>query len=132
MEKVLMNFILFIGITFMLYLIFSVSNNIEGMTTSNNNAPTMTTNNGVAGNAANYTALIKAETIKIQDMLLLNKYRKDYESAIISLDEMVDNLMLKTVLSIDREKPEKSLERLVNLNQSKVALNNVMKFVDKS
>lgn len=127
-----MNFILFIGITFMLYFIFSVSNNIEGMTTSNNNAATVSTNNGLAGNATNYTALIKAETIKIQDMLLLNKYRKDYESAIISLDEMVDNLMLKTVLSIDREKPEKSLERLVNLNQSKVALNNVMKFVDKS
>jgi len=132
MDKVLKNFILFLAITFMLYFIFRSFNVIEGMTTSNTNEINISSSNGVAGNAANYTANIKAETIKMQDMLLISKYRKDYESAIIALDELVDVLMLKSVLNIDKTNPEKSLENLVNLNQSKTALNNVMKFIDKN
>lgn len=132
MDKVLMNFILFLAVTFMLYFIFRSFNVIEGMTTSNTNETNATGSNGVAGNAANYTAEIKAQTIRMQDMLLITKYRKDYEATIIALDEMVDLLMLRTALSIDNANPEKSLQSLVNLNQSKAALNNVMKFVDKS
>ena len=77
-------------------------------------------------------AQIKTQTIKLQDMLLISKYKKDYESTIIALDEMVDALMLKTALNIDKNNPEKSLETLATLNQSKTALNNVMKFVDKN
>ena len=131
MDKVLMNFILFLVISFMLYFIFRSSTMVEGMTT-NSSETTSISSSGVAGGAANYSAEIKAQTIKIQDMLLISKYRKDYESAIIALDELVDVLMLKTALNIDKTKPEKSLENLVNLNQSKSALNNVMKFIDKN
>jgi hypothetical protein len=135
MNTVLFNFLLFLAISFIIYLFFMNYNTIEGMTTSNSNKQNntnMSNSNGIAANAANYTAQIKTETIKLQDILLITKYRKDYESAIIALDEMVDILMLKTVLDVDRSNPEKSLEKLVNLNQSKSALNNVMKFVDKN
>ena len=132
MDKVLMNFILFLAVTFMLYIIFRSFNVIEGMATSNTNSEITSSSNGIAGNAANYTADIKAETIKMQDMLLISKYRKDYESAIIALDELVDILMLKSVLKLDKTNIEKSIQELVNLNQSKSALNNVMKFVDKN
>jgi hypothetical protein len=38
--------------------------------------------------------------------------------------------MLKNALSFDKENPEKSLTKLVQLQEAKLALNSVMKFVD--
>jgi hypothetical protein len=87
--------------------------------------------NGIAGNAPSYGAQIKAATIKLQDTFLISKYRSDYETIILNLDDQVDNLMLKTVLSIDSNNPADGLKKLAEMNQAKVALNNVMKFVDK-
>jgi hypothetical protein len=40
--------------------------------------------------------------------------------------------MLQVTLNIDQSKPEASLSKLVQLNLAKGALNNVMKFIDKS
>jgi hypothetical protein len=40
--------------------------------------------------------------------------------------------MLQVTLNIDQSKPEASLAKLVQLNLAKGALNNVMKFIDKS
>ena len=48
----------------------------------------------------------------------------------MALDDLVDNLMLQKVLSIKTEDAQKDLEELVQLNNSKTALNNVMKFID--
>ena len=64
--------------------------------------------------------------------MLLSKYRTDYENIILSLDDLVDNLMLEKVLSITPDNTQKSLQELVTLNDSKTALNNVMKFIDGS
>jgi DNA primase large subunit len=85
---------------------------------------------GVAGNAASYGAQIKAATIKLQDTFLITKYRRDYEAVILNLDDFINNLMLKNALSFDKENPEKSLTKLVQLQEAKLALNSVMKFVD--
>jgi hypothetical protein len=128
MSQVMTNALLFLAIGFILYLVFSNFNKIEGMTT--NTEASATPSNGIAGNAANYVANIKAQTIRIQDTLLMSKYRADYENAVISMDDMVNNLMLRTVLSVNKEKPEEALRTLVMLNESKGALNNVMKFID--
>jgi len=128
MNQVITNALLFLAICFILYLVFSSFNKIEGMTTNTEE----TTTNGIAGNAANYVANIKAQTIRIQDTLLISKYRSDYENAVISMDDMVNNLMLRTVLSVNKDKPEEALRSLVMLNESKAALNNVMKFIDAS
>ena len=38
--------------------------------------------------------------------------------------------MLKNTLSFDKENPTDSISKLVELQQAKVALNSVMKFVD--
>jgi nucleoside-diphosphate-sugar epimerase len=46
--------------------------------------------------------------------------------------DLVNNLMLNTALSIDANNPDKAIEKLANLQQAKIALNNVMKFVDTS
>jgi hypothetical protein len=95
----------------------------EGMTSD-------ASGNGIAGNASHYAAEIKSNSVKLSDQLLINKYSSDYETAIINMEELINNLMLKTVLSVDTNKPETSLETLNKLYQSKTALNAVMKYVD--
>jgi hypothetical protein len=132
MKKELMNLFLFIGICFVLYLLFINFNfsTIEGMTDISGNTVTPPPN-GVAGNAASYGAIIKSENIKLQDTFLISKYRTDYETVILNLDDLLNNLMLKTALSIDQNNPDDSIKKLAEMNQAKLALNNVMKFVDK-
>ena len=136
MKTELMNMFLFIGISLVIYLLFRNFNYnnqyslIEGMTDDSGTAAT-STDNGIAGNAASYGAQIKAATIKLQDTVLISKYRSDYETAILNLDDLVDNLMLRTVLSIDTNNPAAGLKYLADMNQAKLALNSVMKFVDK-
>jgi hypothetical protein len=100
---------------------------IEGMTSSDSSG---NTSNGIAGNAASYASSIKATTIKLQDTFLISKYRTDYETAIINMDDLINNLMLKTALSVNQNDPTESIENLVKMQQAKTALNSVMKFID--
>jgi CHASE3 domain sensor protein len=128
--KQLYNLFLFLVICFLIYVIFRNFNyplreGMETTTTSNSKSE-----NGIAGNAASYAANIKSTAIKLQDSFLISKYRADYEAAILNMDELVDNLMLKTVLSVDPNNAEESIEKLTKMQQAKVALNSVMKFVD--
>lgn len=134
MKKELMNLFLFIGICFVLYLLernfkFNFRNR-EGMTDASGN--TLSSGSGIAGNAATYGATIKAASIKSQDTFLISKYRSDYETVILNLDDLINNLMLKTTLTIDPNNPGASLEKLGQMQQAKTALNSVMKFVDTS
>ena len=130
-----MNLFLFIGICFVLYWLFRNFNykltGKEGMT-SDSSGNVSSSSSGIAGNAAAYGATIKAATIKSQDIFLISKYRSDYETVILNLDDLISNLMLKTTLTMDPENPEKSLEKLSQMQQAKTALNSVMKFVDAS
>jgi hypothetical protein len=87
--------------------------------------------NGVAGNAAAYAAAIKSFTIKLSDEFLISKYRSDYETAILNLDDLINYLMLNTALTFSNIN-DKTIERLAQMQQAKVALNSVMKFVDSS
>jgi len=137
MKKEMMNLCIFAGITFVAYLIFRNLNfeNLnfrEGMTDASGNQTSSSTENGIAGNASTYGANIKTQVIKLQDTMLISKYRTDYETAILNLDDLVNNLMLKTALTIDQTKPQQSLIALSQLQQSKVALNSIMKFIDSS
>ena len=134
--KDLYNLVLFLIICFViiwLFRNFHFSSGREGMT--NNSGTTQTSsssNNGIAGNAASYAASLKASTIKSQDMLLISKYRSDYETAILNLDDLINNLMLKTALSVDPNNPDSAVDKLAKQQQAKLALNNVMKFVDSN
>jgi hypothetical protein len=131
MSKELMNLFLFIGICFVLFMLFRVTVPFkEGMTDASSSSSSST--NGIAGNAASYGATIKSNTIIIQDSLLITKYREDYENAVLNLDDLINNLMLKTALSVDINNPEKAIKQLAEMNQAKLALNDVMKFVDSS
>ena len=134
----MMNLCIFAGISFIAYLIFRNLNfeNLsfkEGMTDASTSETIGSSSaNGIAGNAATYAANIKSQVIKLQDTMLVSKYRSDYETAILNLDDLVNNLMLKTALNIDQDKPQQSLIALSQLQQSKFALNSIMKFIDSS
>ncbi len=122
--KDLYNLFLFLVICLVIYLIFRNFNYPtvrEGMTDASGNTIAVSAPaNGIAGNAASYAAALKAATIKSQDTFLISKYRADYESAILNLDDLISNLML----------PGEAVEKLAKMQQAKVALNSVMKFVD--
>lgn len=133
------NVLMLLAIFFLIYIIFSTMNfgyKKEGFDSSNNSMKSSSSSssniNGFAGNAPYYVSGIKDRVIQLQDTMLLSKYRADYENVIMGLDDLVDNLMLEKVLSITADNTQKSLEELVTLNDSKTALNNVMKFIDSS
>ena len=90
---------------------------------------------GEAGTAASYAAAVKAQVVKLQDELLVSKYRKDYEAAIINLDDYVGYLMIKQTLNMKLNGDIKAnIEAINNLNilkSSKEALNSTMAFLDK-
>lgn len=129
-------FVLFVIFVFGYYIFNVLFRNVhlkEGMENKDPTPPSSSSdnsNNGVAGNAATYAANIKSSAIKLQDTALISKYRSDYEKVVLNLDDLVDNLMLQTALNVDKVNPMVSLSELVTLNNSKLALNNVMKFID--
>jgi len=132
------NLLIFIGICILIYYIFrNIDVNREGLENASSSSTSTKTSSdsntsGVAGGAAAYAANIKAQVIKLQDTTLISKYRSDYENVVINMDDLVNNLMLQVTLNIDQTKPEASLAKLAELNQAKAALNNVMKFIDKT
>jgi len=135
MKKELMNLFIFVAICFIAYILFRNLNfkfsTREGMTASSSTSSS-SSSSGVAGNAASYGATLKAATIKQQDMLLISKYRSDYETVILNLDDLVNNLMLNASLNVNPNNPYETLTQLSQLNQAKSALNNVMTFIDKT
>ena len=130
MMKDFMNLFLFIGICLVIYILFRNFNYKEGMTDASGNT-TITSSNGIAGNAASYSATLKATNIKLQDTILISKYKSDYENIIINVDDLLNNLMLQVALSVDANNPQDAITKLGEMNQAKLALNSVMKYVDK-
>ena len=111
---------------------------IEGLTNgsdSTNTSTTTTPASGEAGTAASYAAAIKAQSVKLQDELLIAKYRKDYEAAIINLDDYIGYLMIKQSLNMKPAGDIKSNLDAINalniLKSAKESLNATMTFLDK-
>lgn len=133
MKTELMTLFLFVGICFISYLLIKnldFSRFREGMTDgSGNSVGGNIPQNGIAGNAASFGAVLKAANIRFQDQFLISKYRTDYEAIILDWDDLLSNIMLKTILT--GGKTEDTLLKIANLNSAKAALNNVMIFVDK-
>jgi len=138
MKKELTTLFIFIGICFIGFVIFRNLNTKEGMRSdASGNKPSSSSSssssaNGIAGNAATYGANIKSQTVKLTDILLISKYRTDYETAILNVDDLISNLMLEATLTLDQSNPSEGLKKIVGLNAAKTALDKVMKFVDSS
>ena len=146
MEKQLFNLFMFAVVLFVIYYVFSYMNDTsykkmrEGVTnmgTTTTDDTTTTTSsisigssqNGIAGNAASYSASIKNMSILSKDKLLISKYRADYENIILSYDDYINSLMLEKLLDGSSDQMKK-LSDIATLNQAKSALNGIMKFVD--
>ena len=126
--QVLMGFAIF---AIIVYFIFKLKNVKEGMETAS--ASVIPKSNGVAGKAETYAAKIKSNAIQMQDTFLISKYRKDYESVILNLDDLLNCRMLDAVLNIDLNDKDKIIESFKTINvlsATKTSINQVMKFVD--
>jgi hypothetical protein len=93
-------------------------------------ASTTASVNGVAGNAQNYAAGIQTLATGINDQLLITKYRSDYENVILSYDNLINAMMLQTLVSTNGSNPADNMKKIADLNAAKLALNSVMKYVD--
>ena len=107
---------------------------IEGLTNSDGTT-IVAPSSGEAGTAASYAAAVKAQVVKLQDELLVSKYRKDYEAAIINLDDFIGFSMLKLSLNVKMSDNIKDnidiIEKLNTLKNAKESLNITMAFLDK-
>ena len=106
---------------------------IEGLTNADGTIAASTS--GEAGTATSYAASVKAQVVKLQDELLIAKYRKDYETTIINLDDYIGMLMIKQTLNMKIDGDIKTnISNINNLNvlkMSKDSLNATMTFLDK-
>ena len=106
---------------------------IEGLTNADGTIAQSVS--GEAGTATSYSASIKAQVVKLQDELLISKYRKDYETTIINLDDYIGMLMIKQTLNMKIDGDIKTnIANVNNLNVLKIAkdsLNATMVFLDK-
>jgi hypothetical protein len=103
---------------------FSFFEGLENMDDNNKE------NNAAA--STSFVASLKAQIVKMQDELLVPKYRKEYEDAIINMDDYIGFLMLKEVLNtnLDTEGVVKSANNINALRGMKDSLNVTMKFLD--
>ena len=116
---------------FIIYMVVKMfqlqSNVIEGLTNPDTDTSEET--------ASTYAANIKSQIVKLQDKLLISKYRKDYEAAIINLDDYIGYLMIQQVLNMklgnDMKTNIDTINALNILKNSKESLNATMTFLDK-
>jgi hypothetical protein len=107
---------------------------MEGLT----NPTDASAKTGVGASANGYASSLKNKVTQMQNdvLLMTNKdYKKDYENIVLYMDDYVNALMLKTVLSINVNADNASdnienIKTLNELNSAKASLNNVMKYID--
>lgn len=135
---ILLGILFVVFVSYLVYSTFFVKKR-EGLETATATASSsISSSSGIAGNAATYAAGIKQKTVNLNDTLLISKYRKDYETLILNVDDYVNSMMLNTVASIDTgstNTPSKMIESMKILNElsaAKESLNKVMKFVENA
>ena len=114
---------------------FKLQNNIvEGLVNADTSTPSVNSDMGIGSMASTYAANIKAEIVNIQDELLISKYRDNYESVIVNLDELVGMKMIQHSLNVNingtTSELIESLGVLNTLQLAKDSLNNTMKYLD--
>jgi hypothetical protein len=142
MNEIFQNLLLFSMILLGLYFFFrnyDMQVNREGLDlmderkSSSDSIDSSNSSNGIASNSKTYLTTIKDINMKMKDTLNVSnvEYRKNYEDIILNMDDLINYVMLKTMLTIDQTKPESTIIKLSQLNQARSSLNNILKFVDK-
>lgn len=127
------NIFYLVTMLFIIFIVFNLLSNLqsyfsvkEGLTsTKESNSP-----DGIAGNAESYASSLKSAAVSIQDNLLISKYKSTYENIILNTDDLLNNLMLKAILTLNTNNPTDTIDQLAKMQQAKSALNSIMKFVD--
>jgi hypothetical protein len=130
MDENMLWIIVFLMVAVLFYMYFLKGRYYEGMENKTSSTSVSTTANGLAGNAQSYAAGIQTLATGINDQLLITKYRSDYENVILSYDNLINSMMLQTLVSTNGSNPAENLKKIADLNAAKVALNSVMKYVD--
>jgi hypothetical protein len=111
---------------------------VEGLTssstTTNDTTTTTDPSNGEAGMASSYAAAIKSKTVKLQDELLISKYRNDYEKVLINLDDYLGYYLLQQILNMKLVNPNDLTNycaKISYIKNAKDSLDTVMTFLDK-
>lgn len=135
MKEVYWNLLLFAMILLGLYIFF---NNYNSLPDIKEGLENKSSGNGLSSNSKTYLENIKQINMKMKDKLNINnsEYRKNYEDIILAVDDYINYAMLEQILniSINSDNTGKNLEKIIklgNMNETRTALNNVLKFVDK-
>jgi hypothetical protein len=107
---------------------------IEGLTNDDGTTSSSNQTSDKVATVESYAAAIKAQLIKLQDELLISKYKKKYEDVIIDLDDYIGYLMIKQVINMKLGDMVSNIQDIENLNilkNSKDSLNAAMVFLDK-
>jgi hypothetical protein len=107
---------------------------IEGLTNDDGTSSSSNSSSDEVATIESYAASIKAHLIKMQDELLISKYKKKYEDVIIDLDDYIGYLMIKQVINMKLGDMVSNIQDIENLNvlkNSKDSLNAAMVFLDK-
>ncbi len=107
---------------------------IEGLTNDDGTSSSLNSSSDEVATVESYAASIKAQLIKLQDELLISKYKKKYEDVIIDLDDYIGYLMIKQVINMKLGDMVSNIQDINNLNilkNSKDSLNAAMVFLDK-
>jgi hypothetical protein len=130
---------LFFAVLFLVYLAvkgmklhFQVVEGLTNKSASENSDLSGGSPQGEAGDAASYAAAIKARSVQIQDGLLIDKYRSDYENILINMDDHLNLLALKEALNLKKDGPEhhEGIARINAYHNARTNLNHSMKFLD--
>ena len=127
--KHLFNLLLFLVICLLAYIVFRRPSTLEGLETASNGIT------GVAGGAADYVTRLTNAVTQKTDILLIDKYRTDYENAILKADDLINVTMLEIILSINTSKPQDNIlifGQIAALSHAKDGLNKLMKYVDNA
>jgi hypothetical protein len=107
---------------------------IEGLTNDDGTTSSSNASSDEVATVESYAAAIKAQLIKLQDELLISKYKKKYEDVIVDLDDYIGYLMIKQVINMKLGDMVSNIQDIENLNilkNSKDSLNAAMVFLDK-
>jgi len=89
----------------------------------------------IASGAQLYSDEIKKLYTKMKDDFHFENYRANYENVIIQLDDYISALMLQKIMSVDKTALTEAniislMSKLNILQEGKISLNTVMKFID--
>jgi hypothetical protein len=80
-------------------------------------------------------AAIQSKIVMLDDQLMINKYKRQYENMIINMDDYINLMMIQQILKIKFDSGVgttiEGLDYLNTLKSAKDSLNVAMKFLDK-